>query len=135
MEQKRKLNVSGLRGIWGDTLTDEIITQNVKAFVYFVKEDTKKENPIILIGRDGRESGPAIREVVKRELSGLGVNFIDGDILPTPTVLFSVRKNKYDGGIMITASHNPREYNGMKFINKEAFFTNEEEVAKINKYL
>lgn len=134
MEQKRKLNVSGLRGVWGDTLSEEIISKYIKAFVLFIKEDSKKENPTILIGRDGRESGPAIREVIKKELEILKVNFIDGDILPTPTVLFSVRKNKYDGGIIITASHNPREYNGLKFVNKEAFFANEEEVIKINKY-
>lgn len=131
---KRKLNVSGYRGVWGETLNDEIISLYTRAFVKFTKEDTKKENPFILIGRDGRENGPAIREIVIRELMNLGVQVIDGDILPTPTVLFSVRKHKYDGAIIITASHNPIEYNGLKFVNKEAFFTIEEEVEKINKY-
>jgi phosphomannomutase len=129
-----KLNVSGYRGIWGDTLTDEIVAKYSRAFINFTKEDTGKENPTILIGRDGRETGPEIRKVVIRELANIGVETVDGDILPTPTVLFSVRKHKYDGAIIITASHNPIEYNGLKFVNKEALFTIEDEVAKINKY-
>jgi len=134
MPIKPEFNVSGYRGIWGQTLNDEIVTKYTKAFARFTKEDSGKENPTILIGRDGRESGPEIRKVIIRELENLGINVIDGDILPTPTVLFSVRKHKYDGAIIITASHNPIEYNGFKLVNKEALFTIKEEVEKIKKY-
>lgn len=134
MPIKPELNVSGYRGIWGQTLNDEIVTKYTKAFARFTKEDSGKEKPTILIGRDGRESGPEVRKVIIRELENMGVNVIDGDIMPTPTVLFSVRKHKYDGGIIITASHNPIEYNGLKFVNKGAFFTIGEEVEKINNY-
>ncbi len=134
MINKPKLNVSGYRGIWGDTLTEEIVINYTKAFAKFVKEDSGKENPTILVGRDGRETGPIIKEIILNELKNLGVHAIDGDVLPTPTVLFSVRKHKYDGGIMITASHNPIEYNGLKFVNKKALFTTGEEVERINKY-
>jgi len=134
MPLKPELNVSGYRGIWGESLTDEIVKNYTQAFFYFTKEDTKKENPTILIGRDGRESGPEIKNVIIKELKNLGAIAIDGDILPTPTVLFSVRNHKYDGGIIITASHNPIEYNGLKFVNKKALFTIKEEVKKINEY-
>ena len=134
MPLKPELNVSGYRGIWGESLNDEIVSKYTKAFVYFTKEESKKENPTILIGRDGRESGPKIREIIIRELKNLDINFVDGDIMPTPTVLFSVRKHKYDGAIIITASHNPIEYNGLKFVNNKAFFTIKEEVEKIKKY-
>jgi len=134
MINKRKLNVSGYRGIWGDTLTDEIVTWYTRAFAKFTKEDCRKKNPTILIGRDGRESGPQIKEVIINELKNLGINTIDGEILPTPTVLFSVRKHQYDGAVIITASHNPIEYNGLKFVNKKALFTTEEEVNKIEEY-
>ena len=134
MPLKPELNVSGYRGIWGDSLTDGIVAKYTRAFAKFTKEDSGKENPTILIGRDGRESGPEIRKVIIRELENLGVNVVDGDVMPTPTVLFSVRKHKYDGGIIITASHNPIEYNGLKFVNKQAFFTTGTEVEKINKY-
>jgi phosphomannomutase len=129
-----KLNVSGYRGIWGDTLTDEIAGGFARAFSSFTKEKSGKESPTILVGRDGRESGPEIKKTVIRELEKSGISVVDGDILPTPTVLFSVRKHGYDGAIIITASHNPIEYNGLKFVNKEALFTILEEVEKIQKY-
>lgn len=134
MPLRPELNVSGYRGIWGDTLTEEIVANYTQAFAFFTKENSRKEKPIILIGRDGRESGPEIKKIIIRELEKLEVEAIDGDVLPTPTVLFSVRKHSYDGAIIITASHNPIEYNGLKFVNKEGLFTMEEEIAKINKY-
>ncbi len=131
---KRKLNVSGYRGIWGNTLTNKIVIDYTRAFVRFTKENSGKNNPSILIGRDGRESGSHIRDIIVNELKRLKVDIVDGDILPTPTVLFTIRNHKYNGGIIITASHNPIEYNGLKFINKKALFTIENEVEIIEKY-
>lgn len=132
--EKRKLNVSGYRGIWGESLTKEITENFVKAFGSLIKETSQSEKPTLLIGRDGRESGPEIKKIIITTLENLGINVIDGDIMPTPTVLFSVRKHKYDGGIIITASHNPIEYNGLKFVNRNGFFATKEEIAKINEY-
>lgn len=130
MQNKPNLTVSGYRGIWGESLTNKIVEDYTKAFVKFVKENVNS-NPTILIGRDGRESGPKIRETIIRTFNKIGVAFIDGDILPTPTVLFAVKKHGYDGAIIITASHNPREYNGLKFVTNKALFTNEKEVEII----
>ena len=134
MQNKPKLTVSGYRGIWGETLNKEIVISYVKAFIKFIKENIN-ENPTILLGRDGRESGPEIRNYIVELFKNENVNFVDGDILPTPTVLFAVKKFKYDGAIIITASHNPREYNGLKFVTDKALFTNEEEVEKIKEFL
>lgn len=134
MPLKPELNVSGYRGVWRKTLTEEIVLKYTRAFLLFTKEDSGKEKPTILIGRDGRESGPEIKKVIIKELENSGANIIDGDIMPTPTVLFAVRKHGYDGAIIITASHNPIEYNGLKFVNKGALFTNEKEIEKIKKY-
>lgn len=131
---KPKLTVSGYRGVWGDSLNGEITKRFSQAFAFFIKEKTGKDNPTILLGRDGRESGPEIKKIIIEELEQLGVNIIDGDILPTPTVLFGVKEHKYDGGIIITASHNPIEYNGLKFVNEQALFLGEEEIEKINFY-
>lgn len=133
MIEKPKLNVSGYRGIWGNTLTEKIVARYTRAFGGFTQDSSKNERPTILIGRDGRESGPEIKKIIIEELKKLKINMVDGDILPTPTVLFSVRKHKYDGAIIITASHNPIEYNGLKFVNREALFINEGEVEKIKK--
>ncbi|HAS80752.1 MAG: Phosphoglucosamine mutase [Candidatus Nomurabacteria bacterium GW2011_GWE1_32_28] len=134
MPLKPELNVSGYRGVWGESLNDEIVSRYTHGFVFFTKEESKKENLTILIGRDGRESGPEIRKIIIREFKKLKINFVDGDVMPTPTVLFSVRKHKYDGAIIITASHNPIEYNGLKFVNNKALFTIKEEVEKINSF-
>jgi len=134
MPIRPELNVSGYRGIWGKTLTEQIVRNYTKAFALFTKEETKKVLPSILIGRDGRETGPEIKKIIIDELLSSGVKIIDGDIMPTPTVLFSVRKHSYDGAIIITASHNPIEYNGLKFVNDKALFTIKDEVVKINKY-
>lgn len=132
MENKPKLTISGYRGIWGESLTSNITKNYTRAYIKFVKENIKN-NPTILIGRDGRESGPEIRDAVINIFKEENISFIDGDILPTPTVLFAVKKHEYDGAIIITASHNPREYNGLKFITNKALFTNEDEVKKIIK--
>lgn len=129
-----QLAVTGYRGIWGQTLTVDIVKRFSKAFILFTKENIKKENPTILIGRDGRESGLEIKQAIIEELNSLGVDIIDGDILPTPTVLFAVKKHNYEGAIVITASHNPIEYNGIKFVTKEARLTNEQEVEIIKNY-
>ncbi len=149
MSQQPKLTVSGYRGIWGDTLTTEIARKYAKAFTLLVlnspdnspKSDlgslslTSGNPPTILIGRDGRESGPEIKKAIIEELENAGVNYIDGDILPTPTVLFAVRKHRYNGAIIITASHNPIEYNGLKFVNEKALFIDESEVEKMKRCL
>lgn len=130
MENKPKLTVSGYRGIWGESLTPTIIESYVRAFIKFVKENINS-NPTILIGRDGRESGPQIKKVIIEIFKKENISFVDGDILPTPTVLFAVKKHGYDSAIIITASHNPREYNGLKFVTNKALFTDENEVAII----
>ena len=133
MENKPKLTVSGYRGIWGESLTPKIVENYTKAFIKFVKENINND-PTILIGRDGRESGPEIKKVIIEIFNKENISFIDGDILPTPTVLFTVKKHGYDSAIIITASHNPREYNGLKFVTNKALFTDEEEVEKIKEH-
>lgn len=129
---EHKMNISGYRGIWGQDLNPEVVSLYVRAFVKLLKEKSKK--PKILIGRDGRESGPEIKKIIINELKKAKVKIIDGDILPTPTVLFSVKNHSYDAGIIITASHNPIEYNGLKFVNNKGLFITHEELEKINEY-
>lgn len=132
MTNTPKLTVSGYRGIWGETLTIEIAKKYAKAFGKLILENNT--NPTILLGRDGRESGPTIKDEIIPVLENMNINIIDGDVLPTPTVLLAVRENKYDGAIIITASHNPIEYNGLKFVTASGFFTDEAEVEIIKKY-
>ena len=125
---KPKLAVSGYRGIWGESLTEEVARTYVRAFALFIQ---KRGGSKIIIGRDGRESGPVIMEAVITEITSLGLNVIDLGMMPTPVVLFLTRSEQADGAIIITASHNPIEYNGLKFATASGAFTNEAEVVEI----
>lgn len=127
-----KLTVSGYRGIWSETLTVDIAQDLAHAFASFVIARGGKR---ILLGRDARQSGPTIIDAVAQTLSARGLDVTIGGLLPTPTVLFLVREEKFDGAIIVTASHNPPEYNGLKFVTSRGMFTNETDVAEINKYL
>ena len=126
-----KLTVSGYRGIWGTTLTNDIARGYVRAFGAFVNVRGGKK---ILVGRDGRESGPALMESVIDELLSLGFDVVDLGMMPTPVVVFLVRNEKAGGAVIITASHNPIEYNGLKFVTNSGAFTTENEVAEIEKF-
>lgn len=128
------LQVTGYRGVWGETLTAEIAQTYARAYAQFIKESSNTK-PTILIGRDGRESGRIIADAIIPVIESLGINVIDGDILPTPTIMFAVNKYNYDGAIIITASHNPIEYNGIKFVVQGGRLTNENEVEQIKGFL
>ncbi len=130
-----KFTVSGYRAKWGEGLTTDVAKTFASAFFNFTKEDSEKDNPKILIARDGRESGLQISEAIIPLLENFGAEVVNGDILPTPTILFACKAHKFDGAIIITASHNPIEYNGLKFVTKDARITNEMDVEAMKKFL
>ncbi len=114
------ISVSGVRGIVGDGLTPDIITRYAAAFGTIAGGN-------ILIGRDTRISGDMVKNAVISGIVSTGANVIDLGILPTPSVLYNVKKMKANGGIAITASHNPIEWNAMKFISRDGIFLNNKE--------
>ena len=124
-----RLTVSGYRGVWGETLTGEIACEYARAFAHFVR---RRAGRTVMVGRDGRASGVALVAAVAAELARNGIDVIDLGLIPTPTVLFLVRSEKADGAIIVTASHNPIEYNGLKFVTSTALFTTEEEVIELD---
>lgn len=109
-------SVSGLRGIVGKDLFPDIVEQYAAVFGAFVGGGH------IIIGRDARRSGPLFRNAVVRGLHSAGCKVVDCGIVPTPTVLFMVRKLRAHGGIAITASHNPQEWNALKFVAQGGIF-------------
>lgn len=131
MEQKPKLWVSGYRAIWGKDLNEQIAYEYSRAYAKFVKAEGGKK---ILVGRDARTSGPIILSSVTKAFEAEGLEIDYAGILPTPTMLLLVKKLDYIGGVMITASHNPIEYNGIKFIVSGGRLTNRAEVEKIKEY-
>ncbi len=113
--------ISGIRGVFGETLTSEIAIRHALAFASIQK------GGIILIARDTRPHGILISNAISKALINANINVCDYQIIPTPTAQFLVQQKKYSGGIVITASHNPLEWNGLKFINSDGCFLNLEE--------
>ncbi len=125
-----KLNVSGYRGIWGQDLNEQIAFEFGIAFAKFIKNSGGKE---ILVGRDARKTGGVIFESLQTAFKNEGLEIEYAGIIPTPSMLFLIKKLSFDGGVMITASHNPPEYNGLKFINKNGLFATQTEIEEITK--
>lgn len=136
-------SISGFRGTIGgaagDNLTPLEIVNFVSAYVILIKEKNSelinsKQKIKIIIGRDGRISGGMIRNLVAGSLVSLGVNVIDLDLATTPTVEVAVTHEKAQGGIIITASHNPAGWNALKFLNEKGEFLSALEGKKILDY-
>ncbi|HOV21723.1 MAG TPA: phosphoglucosamine mutase [bacterium] len=119
-----KISVAGIRGIYPDEITPEIAFKFAFAFGFFGKGKT------FLVGKDTRISGDVLISSVISGLLSSGKNVLNIEITPTPMIGFIIEKieNKY--GIMVTASHNPEEYNGLKFFNKKGNFINNDEWKK-----
>ena len=115
-------SISGIRGTiggaTGDTLNPLDIVKFTTAYATFIPRKTGK----IVVGRDGRISGPMVRDVVCGTLVGMGFDVIDIGYATTPTTELAVRMSEADGGIIITASHNPRQWNALKLLNNEGEF-------------
>ena len=121
-------SISGLR-VTTDELTHELIASYARAFASYLPD-----GPII-IGRDGRPSGIWMEEVIIETLLSCGRNVISLGIAPTPTIQLETEHSDACGGISITASHNPSEWNGMKFLNAGGVFLNAEENREFWTYL
>lgn len=107
------ISVSGLRGIVGETLTADVAERYVLAFVAELPP-----GPVV-ISRDGRTSGPMLAESLGRALTSAGRHVFDADVAATPTTGVLVRQLQAAGGVQISASHNPSEYNGLKLFSAE----------------
>lgn len=114
-------SVSGLRGVVGPGINVEIIVKYASAFGIF------SGGGKIIIGRDTRPTGEMLSSALIASLEGVGCDVIDLGIVPTPTVLFNVRSLNANGGIIVTASHNPVEWNALKFVSKRGIFLNKTE--------
>ncbi len=112
------VGVSGVRGIVGKDLTDDVVARWGAAFGRWAKTRT----PRVVVGRDARESGPAFERAVVDGLGSVGCEVVTLGIVPTPTVQLAVEHHRAGGGIAITASHNPIEWNALKFIGPDGIF-------------
>ena len=119
-------SISGIRGTIGgkpgDNLTPIDAVKFAAAYGIWLKAYSKKEKLKVVIGRDARLSGEMIQNIVVSTLVGLGIDVIDLDLSTTPTVEIAVPLEKADGGIILTASHNPKQWNALKLLNEKGEF-------------
>ena len=109
-----------VRGVYPDELNENIAYRTGRAFAEFIKKDVKKENPTVVVGYDMRKSSLSLKAEVIRSIIEQGVNVVEIGLASTPTFYFAVAKNGYDGGLQISASHNPAQYNGFKMTRARA---------------
>ena len=128
-------SISGIRGTiggpTGDTLNPLDIVKFTTAYAQFIGKTVKDKKPLIVVGRDGRISGLMVRNVVVGTLMGMGYDVIDIGYATTPTTELAVRMAEADGGIIITASHNPRQWNALKLLNREGEFLTAADGAEV----
>ncbi|MFK7812618.1 MAG: phosphoglucosamine mutase [Maribacter sp.] len=128
-------SISGIRGTIGgepgENLTPIDAVKFAAAYGVWLKGYSKKEKLKVVIGRDARLSGAMIQNLVVSTLVGLGIDVIDLDLSTTPTVEIAVPLEKADGGIILTASHNPKQWNALKLLNEKGEFLNAAEGALI----
>ena len=126
-------SISGIRGTIGgkpgDTLSPLDVVKFTAAFGTWLMG--KEKGKQIVVGRDGRISGEMVQRIVISTLNALGLDVIDLGLSTTPTVEMAVKFEKAAGGIILTASHNPKEWNALKLLNHHGEFINAEEGATV----
>ena len=128
-------SISGIRGTIGGTTGDNLTPLDTVKFAAaygtWLKQQRNKENYRVVVGRDARISGNMIQSLVMHTLVGMGIHVIDLGLSTTPTVEVAVTMEHADGGIILTASHNPKQWNALKLLDNKGEFLNAEEGAKI----
>ena len=120
-----KISVSGVRGVVGESLTPQIAATFAQAFGSYVG------GGMIVVGRDTRPTGLMLQQAVTAGLISVGCEVVEVGICPTPTILFLVKQLGANGGVAITASHNPAEWNAMKFIGAGGLFLNAQQATEM----
>ncbi|MGB8319529.1 MAG: phosphoglucosamine mutase [Ignavibacteriaceae bacterium] len=123
------VSISGIRGIVGDGLDPQVLVKFCSAYADFIGKGK------VIIGRDARISGDMVRSVVNGTLLAKGLDVIDIGICPTPTVQYTVKNLSANGGIAISASHNPNEWNALKLLNDTGQFMTPEQNIELLKIL
>ena len=128
-------SISGIRGTIGGHVSDGLnpisTAQFTAAYASFIRQQTKKARPLIIVGRDARISGIMVNRIVTGTLLGMGCDVIDIGLATTPTTEMAVTGKRADGGIILTASHNPKQWNALKLLNSRGEFLSDVEGKEI----
>ena len=116
----RMFGTDGVRGVAGSELTIELATKLGQAGAYVLTKE-QEHQPTIIVGCDTRISGGMLASALMAGICSVGANAIFVGVMPTPAIAYLTRKHKVDAGVVISASHNPMEFNGIKFFNGEGY--------------
>ena len=116
----RLFGTDGVRGVAGSELTIELATKLGQAGAYVLTKE-QEHQPTIIVGCDTRISGGMLASALMSGICSVGANAIFVGVMPTPAIAYLTRKHKVDAGVVISASHNPMEFNGIKFFNGEGY--------------
>lgn len=116
----RLFGTDGVRGVAGSELTIELATKLGQAGAYVLTKE-QAHKPTIIVGCDTRISGGMLASALMSGICSVGANAIFAGVMPTPAIAYLTRKHKVDAGVVISASHNPMEFNGIKFFNGEGY--------------
>jgi phosphomannomutase len=130
---KLMVSVSGLRGRVGEGLTPEVIAHFAAAFGAYARR--RGPGNTVVLGRDSRVSGPMFARAATAALQSVGCDVVDVGVAPTPSVQLAVEDLGAAGGLAVTASHNPIEWNALKFIGPSGMFLDAEEGAEMRRFL
>ena len=134
------ISVSGVRGTIGTSpdgtpgLTPDVLLAYVSGYAHYVRAE-HGEGATVVVGRDGRMSGPVVAQFAIATLRFAGIDVIDLDLSTTPTVELAVVRHRAQGGIVLSASHNPREYNALKLLNERGEFLSAADGERIKSYV
>ncbi len=131
-------SISGIRGTIGGypggNLTPLDIVKFTAAYATYIKETSQTEKPMIVVGRDARISGEMVHRIITGTLIGMGCDVTNIGMATTPTTEIAVTKEKAAGGIIITASHNPKQWNALKLLDNNGEFLSAEDGEKVLSY-
>ncbi|MEX1183030.1 MAG: phosphoglucosamine mutase [Gemmatimonadota bacterium] len=129
------VSVSGVRGRVGAGLTPEVVARFASAFGAYVRERSGRARPRVILARDSRTSGPMFVRIVAGALQSVGCDVVEIGLAPTPTALFNIRALDADGGIVVTASHNPKEWNALKLAGPTGMFLDVDEAPLMRAFV
>ena len=130
----RMFGTDGVRGVAGTELTIELAMKLGQAGAYVLTKK-KAHQPTIIVGCDTRISGGMLANALMAGICSVGANAIYAGVLPTPAIAYLTRKHKVDAGVVISASHNPMEFNGIKFFNGEGYKLSDQLEDEIEAYI
>lgn len=128
MSDTLMISVSGMRGIVGKDLTPELVARHAAALGAWARANGR---PVVVLGRDARTSGPMFARAATAGLMSVGVHVIDVGVAPTPTVQLAVEYHHAGAGLILTASHNPIEWNALKLVGPDGIFLDGEAGAQV----